>query len=363
MGGTDYPAWYREHGGAVLATSIDKYCYLSCRKWPPFFDHNYRICYSRIELANHLDEIEHPSVRACLSQVDHDCGFEITHNADLPSRTGLGSSSSFTVGLLHALHGVSGKTVSKDSLAEQAIHIEQNVIGEHVGSQDQVSAAIGGFNLISFDARVDFSVQSMEVSEHRLQELQRHLLLFYSGISRFASEIAGQKIKNIPRNTSQLKQMAAFVPEASNILKSDRDIRDFGRLLHENWQLKKSLSKQVSNDKLDFIYERAMSSGAIGGKVLGAGGGGFVLVFADPEYHPAILDRLHDFLHVPFSFEESGTQTIFCSPNNSYNSSHAFLQSSDKTNCLSDSMSLARTVIQNSVQSQARATRIKSYEH
>ena len=317
-GGTDYPAWYREHGGCVLSSTIDKYCYISCRNWPPFFEHRYRVGYSRIELAHNADEIQHPSVRACLGSIPHDGGLEIMHNADLPSRTGLGSSSTFTVGLLNALHGLLGRPLSKRQLADQALHIEQDVIGEHVGSQDQVAAAFGGFNHITFGGGSDYAVRPVHLGRERLLELQDHLLLYYSGISRYATAVAEQKIRNIPQNTATLERMAAFVPEALAILLSGTDINDFGRLLHENWRLKRSLASCVSNVRLDGMYEAAMQAGATGGKVLGAGGGGFFLIFARPQHHDAIERALGAYLRVPFAFETHGSQCIFSSPEDSY---------------------------------------------
>ena len=317
-GGSDLPDWYRVNGGAVLSTTIDKYCYISCRNWPPFFQNKYRICYSKIELVNKISEIRHPSVRACLRYVHHDNGLEITHNADLPSRTGLGSSSTFTVGLLHALYGLGGQMASKRQLADIALHIEQEVIGENVGSQDQVAAAHGGLNLIMFGGPEHYSVRAVTIDKKRLRELQKHLLLFYSGISRFANEVEGRKIKNISKNGRQLTLMAEMVTEATNILLSNANIIEFGKLLHESWKLKRSLSSGVSNDELDKIYETAIRAGAVGGKLLGAGGGGFFLIFAPPERHPAIISALKNYLLVPFSFEHSGTQMIFYSPENSY---------------------------------------------
>ncbi len=302
-----------------MSTSIDKYCYISCRSWPPFFEHRYRICYSKIELAHTANEVQHPSVRACLGVVAHDNGLEITYNADLPARTGLGSSSSFTVGLLNALYGLKGEAISKQKLSELAIHIEQNVIGESVGSQDQVAAAHGGFNIISFGGKNEYTISRVPIEDGRLRMLEDHLLLFYSGISRYSAQIEAEKIKNIQINKVQLKQMGEFVSEAANILLSNTDIIDFGKLLHENWKLKKSLSPMVSNDVLNGIYEKAIMAGATGGKVLGAGGGGFVLIFAAPEYHPGIRKALCDYLNVPFHFESGGSQAIFYSPNDSHN--------------------------------------------
>ena len=317
-GGTDYPAWYRDNGGAVLSTSIDKYCYIGCRSWPPFFEHKYRVVYSRIELTNDAARIVHPSVRACIDYLDIQGGLEVTHNADLPARTGLGSSSSFTVGLLHALYGLNRECVSQHELASQAIHVEQNIIGENVGSQDQVAAAHGGLNLITFGNGDEYTVRELILKEKRQKELQDHLLLFYSGISRFSSEIAGSKIKNIPKNSSQLALMGEYVTEAIKIITSNRDLADFGHLLHDNWLLKKSLSAKVSNQEIDNMYTLARGAGAIGGKVLGAGGGGFVLFFAKPEHHANIINALSGYLHVPFSMERRGTQIIFFSPQDSY---------------------------------------------
>jgi D-glycero-alpha-D-manno-heptose-7-phosphate kinase len=318
-GGTDYPDWYRENGGAVLSTSIDKYCYINARFWPPFFGKKYRVSYSRIELTDSISELQHPSVRACLSYLGFEDGLEITHNADLPSRSGLGSSSSFTVGLLNSLYGLRGKLISKFRLAEMAIHVEQNVIMEKVGTQDQVAAAHGGFNLITFGGNQEFSLQPVVVPRRRLAELNSHLMLFFSGISRYSTDIACENIKNIANRRSELTTMYQYVYEAAGILTSQQDIKDFGRLLHENWKLKRTLASCVSNGEIDAIYRTAMDNGAIGGKVLGAGGGGFVLIFADPENQLRIRKALGRYLHVPFKFEFGGSQTIFFSPNDSHN--------------------------------------------
>jgi len=231
-GGTDYPDWYREYGGAVLATTIDKYCYLSCRELPPFFDTRYRTVYNKIELTTDVTSIEHPSVRACLDYLRfHDRGSEIVHTADLPARTGIGSSSSFTVGLLHALWGLRGVMPTKRQLAETAIEIEQNILKENVGSQDQVSAAFGGFNLVHFSAD-GFELRPVTLLPDRLAALERSLVLVYTGVSRFASEIAGHQIRNIRKTTAQLLEMRKLVDEALGILTSDAPIDEFGRLLH-----------------------------------------------------------------------------------------------------------------------------------
>ncbi len=233
-GGTDYPAWFNEHGGEVLSTSIDKYCYITCRHLPPFFDYKHRIVYSAIENVHHWDEIKHPAVRAVLGWVNCSKGLEIHHDGDLPARSGLGSSSSFTVGLLHALSALKGQYISKEQLARDAIHIEQNVIGESVGSQDQVAAAYGGFNRIEFLPSGGFQVSPVIVSKKRLKELQKHLMLCFTGFSRIASEVAKAKIDNLGKRADELTQMRAMVEEAMRILHDrNRSIEEFGDLLHQ----------------------------------------------------------------------------------------------------------------------------------
>lgn len=312
-GGTDYPAWYRENGGAVLATSIDKYCYLSCRYLPPFFGQSHRIVYSRIELTTSVDEIAHPSVRCCLKRLNVREGIELVHNADLPARTGLGSSSSFTVGLLHALTALRGGMLSRRQLAELAIDVEQNLIGENVGSQDQISAALGGLNLIRFHGET-FSVHPVPLTAGRLRALQDHLMLFFTGVSRTASEIAAHQIRNIPAKRHELTAMHQMVDDGLSILASDAPLSEFGALLHESWLLKRSLSPRVSTDLVDDIYARAMAVGATGGKLLGAGGGGFVLIFAPPDAQPRVRAALAGLQHVPFAFEREGSHLVFYSP-------------------------------------------------
>ncbi|MCX7114392.1 MAG: kinase [Gammaproteobacteria bacterium] len=316
-GGTDYPAWYREHGGAVLATTIDKYCYISCRKLPPFFEHKHRIAYSRIEAVNHVDDIEHPAVKAVLNWYDCDHGLEIHHDGDLPARSGLGSSSSFTVGLLHALSALRGQLVSKEDLAKNAIHIEQNLIKENVGSQDQISAAFGGFNRIEFKKQDEsFHVSPMIIGKRRLKELESHLMLFFTGFSRIASEIAKSKIDNFKNRVTELTKMGAMVEEAIQILQSpETPIDVFGELLHQSWLYKRQLSTLVSTPQIDVFYEEAMDAGAIGGKILGAGGGGFLLLFVPPERQEKVRERLKSLIHVPFAFESSGSRVVLYQPN------------------------------------------------
>lgn len=315
-GGTDYPAWSNEHGGEVLSTSIDKYCYITCRHLPPFFDYKHRIVYSAIENVRHWDEIKHPAVRGVLSWANCSKGLEIHHDGDLPARSGLGSSSSFTVGLVHALAALKGNMVSKEQLARDAIHIEQNVIGESVGSQDQVAAAYGGFNRIEFLRNGGFQVAPVIVRKQRLKELQKHLMLCFTGFSRIAAEVAQSKIANLARRQVELERMRGMVEEAVQILHaSQRPIEEFGDLLHQAWLVKKQLSEKVSTSEIDAIYQTARQAGAIGGKILGAGGGGFLLLFVRPTDQPKVREALKHLIHVPFSFDESGSRVVLYQPN------------------------------------------------
>lgn len=322
-GGTDYPAWYREHGGAVLATTIDKYCYLTCRYLPPFFEHKYRVVYSFIERVTSIDELKHPAAREVLRFMNLPYGVEVHHDGDLPARSGMGSSSAFTVGLLHALHALKGEIPSKHQLAIESIHIEQDILKETVGSQDQVLAAYGGLNHITFQTNGEINVQPMTIGRERLQQLNAHLMLFYTGIIRTASDVAKSYVTDLASKTRQLRIMADLVKEAVALLNSRRDLKGFGDLLHEAWEAKRSLSAQVSNPDVDAIYETARRAGAIGGKLTGAGGGGFMLLFAPPERHRAIREALNRLLMVPFSFDYNGSQIIFYDPDADYSAAEA----------------------------------------
>ena len=313
-GGTDYPAWFRENGGSVLATTINKYCYISCRYLPQFFEHKHRIVYSKIEMVHDINEIEHPAVKAVVNFMGIKEGLEIHHDGDLPARTGLGSSSAFTVGMLHTLYALKGIMPTKKRLASEAIHIERNVLHESVGSQDQVLTAIGGFNRIDFLNDDNFREIPITVPQGRVEELENHLMLFFTGVSRFASEIAKKKIENMPNRKKELTIMQQMVDEALYIIVNNDDIVRFGKLLHESWLLKRSLSESVSNSQIDEIYTAALEAGAIGGKLLGAGGGGFFLVFARPQDQPAIAKRLKNLLCIPFAFENQGSQIVVFQP-------------------------------------------------
>lgn len=310
-GGTDYPVWYKENTGSVLASTINKYCYITCRYLPPFFEHKSRIIYSKKEEVKDVSEIRHPSVRECLRYMDITKGVEIHHDGDLPARTGLGSSSAFTVGLLNTLYALKGSMPTKRQLALDAIHLEQNAMKENVGSQDQVAAAFGGFNLVDFGGAEHIRVQPVTLSPERLNLFQDHQMLFYTGLSRSASRIAAAQIKKTPHKKKELKEMHQMVKGALEILTGSEGFHKFGRLLHENWKIKRDLTSKISTDHIDEIYEEALRAGAWGGKLLGAGGGGFMLIFAKPERHPKIKKRLKHLLHVPFRFENLGSQIIF----------------------------------------------------
>jgi D-glycero-alpha-D-manno-heptose-7-phosphate kinase len=312
-GGTDYTPWFREHGGAVLSTTINKYCYLNCRRLPPFFDYTNRIVWSQIETVNEHSEIVHPVVREVLKMLNLQ-GIEIHHGSDLPSRAGLGSSSSFTVGLLHALQALTGKMATKEQLARTAIHVEQDLLRENVGVQDQLAAAYGGLNKIEIDTGGNFRVFPVTIPPARRAELQASLLMFYTGKSRIASNIAREQIKSIPAKTRELHQLRAMVDDALKILSGSGSLNDFGHLLHEAWSVKRSLSSSVSPGFIDAIYNTARNAGALGGKLLGAGGGGFMLFFVSPERREEVLHALNHLLVVPIQFEYSGSQIIFYEP-------------------------------------------------
>jgi D-glycero-alpha-D-manno-heptose-7-phosphate kinase len=313
-GGTDFPAWYRDHGGAVLATTINKYCYITLRYLPPFFEHRSRIVYSKIEMCQTLDEILHPSVREVLRYYGVPDGVEIHHDGDLPARSGLGTSSSFTVGLANAVAALLGRMPNKAQLARDSIYIEQERLRETVGCQDQVLAAYGGLNHVIFNSNGEISVRPMTLSRARVAELNSHLMLFFTGISRSSSEIAATYVQDIGKREGQLRRFGEMVEEGLGILTSGNDLVEFGRLLHEAWQAKQSLSPAVATPAVRDLYDAAVSAGAIGGKLTGAGGGGFLLLFVRPGDHARVRERLSKLTHVPFRFEFSGSQIIFFDP-------------------------------------------------
>jgi D-glycero-alpha-D-manno-heptose-7-phosphate kinase len=314
-GGTDYPKWFREHGGTVFGFAINKYCYISMRPLPPFFEHRHRIVYSEVENVKELEEIRHPAVRGVLMDQGVDVGLEIHYDGDLPARSGLGSSSSFTVGLINSLAALKGDKMEPKALAEEAIRIEQQVIEEHVGSQDQIWAAYGGINRIDFHKNGGFEVKPANISSARQEELLGQLLLFFTGLSRFASEIAKKQIDNIDNRKKHLNSMAGMVDEALSILQSDsHSLREIGKLLHESWFLKRELADNVTTPEVDDFYQAARDAGAIGGKLLGAGGGGFMLLFVEPDKQAAVKEKFQDLIQVSFGIDEAGSKIVVYEP-------------------------------------------------
>jgi len=309
-GGTDYPVWLENNIGAVVSTTIDRYCYTSCRYLPPFFEHRSRIAYSRLEFVKSNDEIEHPAVNKILSFMGIKDGVDIHNFNDLPARSGIGSSSSFTVGLLHALYVLKGRKPSKKQLALDAIHVEQDLLKENVGCQDQVAAAFGGFNKIIFGGPSKMRIEPIALDLENLKFFQDHLMLFFTGHSRNASEIAAEQVKNTPQRTSELKTMLGMIDESIKILRG-KNIEDFGKLLDEAWKLKRSLSSKITTPFIDEIYEAGKMAGALGGKLLGAGGGGFILFFTPPEYREKVKKELRKLLYIPFNFENEGSKVIY----------------------------------------------------
>ena len=316
-GGTDYPVWYREHGGCVISTTINKYCYICARYLPPFFKYKHRIRYYQHEEAQTTDEIQHPSVRECSKFLNFENGMEIVHNADLPAQSGLGSSSTFTIGLLQALQGLKNYMPTKRELALQAIHVEQNLIGEHIGSQDQTAAAFGGLNKIEFNETRTFEVDPIIISNERLNELQNNLMLFFTGFARTASEVAKEQIDVIPKKEKELNTMMKICKEGLNRLTDSKQSLDkFGELLDEQWKIKRSLTTKITNIEIDDIYNAGKNAGALGGKLLGAGGGGFFLFYVTKDKQKKVKTALKKKLHVPFRFEHTGSKIIYYSHEN-----------------------------------------------
>ncbi len=318
-GGTDYPVWYRENGGTVLNTTIDKYCYISCRHLPPFFKHKYLIRYRLREEVSEISQIKHPAVRCCLEYMRVERGIEMVHTSDLPARSGVGSSSAFTIGFLNALYALKGKMAGKRRLAANAIYVEQDLIGENVGSQDQIAAAFGGLNRIEFSSKENFFVQPVTVNQSKIMEFQNHLMFFFTGLSRTSSDVASEQIRNTAVRKEQLRTMKQMVEEAIHILNGNGEaIESFGKLLHESWKLKRSLSSKVSSSTIDQMYDTALRAGAIGGKLCGAGSGGFMLLFVPPRKQRMVKKALNKLLHVPFRFETLGSQITLYANNEPY---------------------------------------------
>ena len=316
-GGTDYPVWYNKYPGQVISATINKYCFITARYLPPFFDYNHRIRYYKQEEKNNLDDIEHPSVRETAKFLNIEKGIEIVHNADLPAQSGLGSSSTFTVGLLNVLYGLKNYMPTKRELALNAIHIEQNLIGENVGSQDQTAAAFGGLNKIIFSKSNIVDVSPILLSKDRMLQLENNLMLFFTGFARNASDIAAEQIKVTLNKKDELNKMLEICSEGMHILNNETESLDrIGFLLNEQWQIKRNLTNKISSKEIDDIYSMGISAGALGGKILGAGGGGFIIFYVPKINQKKVITALKPKLHVPFRFENTGSKIIYYSHQN-----------------------------------------------
>lgn len=312
-GGTDMESFFKENGGSVLSTTFDKYCYVNVRHLPRFFEYSTELSYSKTERVTNIDDIEHPAIRNAMKMLDmHE--IRLTYEADLPARSGLGTSSSFAVGMLNAFYALKGKYASKKQLADEAIYLERVLCNEAGGWQDQIAASFGGFNRIDFNAD-GYTVHPVIVSPQRKQQLNNNLMMFFTGFTRFSSEIQKANKLDDESKTKQLKQMLTLVDEAESILTDQsKDLDDFGRLLDVTWKLKRQTGKSVSTSNIDNLYDKGISAGALGGKLLGAGGGGFLVFYVTPEKQAAVKEAMEDLLYIPFKFEDSGTQVIYYGP-------------------------------------------------
>ena len=312
-GGTDMEDFFAEHGGAVLSTTFDKYCYVNVRHLPRFFDYSTELSYSKMERVTDVSDIQHPAIRNAMQMLDmHE--IRLTYEADLPARSGLGTSSSFAVGMLNAFYALKGKYASKKKLADEAIYLERVLCAEAGGWQDQIAAAYGGFNRINFGPN-GYEVLPVIISPERKKRLNDNLLMFFTGFTRFSSEVQKANAATKTDKTAQLKQMLALVDEAEQVLvDKNRDLDDFGRLLDKTWRLKRQTGAAVSTDNIDSLYEKGIRAGALGGKLLGAGGGGFLVFYVQPEYQSAVKEAMSELLHIPFRFEEGGTRVIHYTP-------------------------------------------------
>jgi len=310
-GGSDYPSWYIKNGGAVLSTTIDKYIYISCRNLPPFFKHKYRIVWSQIETVKSINQIKHRAVKEMLNHYAIKDGLEIHYDGDLPARSGVGSSSVFVVGLMNLFNKFKGFKVNKKQLAEKSINFEQKILKDAVGSQDQIAAAYGGFNKIIFKVGGDFKVQPASINQKTLNKLNKNLLLVYTGLKRTAHDIAKTYVNKLQNSKkSHILEISNFVKEGEKFLKED-NLSDFGKLLHESWLEKKKLSSSISNSSINDIYNIAIEKGALGGKLLGAGGGGFFLFYVPEHKQKYFIKHLNKSINVPFKFSFEGSKILF----------------------------------------------------
>ena len=310
-GGTDYPEWFNSYGGQVISTTIDKYSFISLRILPSFFKEKYRIAYSKIELVNKIQDIKHPAVRAAFKHCKLEKGMELTYSSDMPSNSGVGSSSNFIVGILKAIYELKKIKINSFELAKKSIFLERNLIKDHVGFQDQIICAYGGFKNIIFKNKNNFFVKDLNLKTSREKELNSNLMLFFTGIRRNSNNLAKEHKNNIEKNYYQLQKINEMVIEAKSILKSSCNLDIFGKLLNESWLIKKTLTKNTSNKFINQIYRTAIKNGALGGKLLGAGGGGFILFYVPKENQKKVLKSLNRLLYFPFKFDKKGSTVIF----------------------------------------------------
>ena len=309
-GGSDYPAWYNEFGGTVLSTTINKYLYITCRELPGFFDHKYRIVWRKIEMVKDINQIKHPAIRGILKYYKFNKGLEIHYDGDLPARSGMGSSSSFVVGMINALFKLNENNLNKKELAKKSLFIEQKILNEMVGSQDQIAAAYGGFNRIFFNKNNSFKLKKIKTNKN-LKLLEDNLILIYTSMNRNAHDIASSYVKNLKSTKKDyIKEIIDHVEEGEKILKSG-NIDDFGKLLNSAWNIKKQLGKSITNDKIDELYDYALKNGALGGKILGAGGGGFLLLYMKKKDRINLLKKNKKIINIPFKFSDTGSEIIF----------------------------------------------------
>lgn len=311
-GGTDFPGFYKEHGGAVISTTFDKYCYVNVRHLPRFFDYSTELSYAKTERVTDVNDIVHPAIREAMKFLDmHE--IRLTYEADLPARSGLGTSSSFAVGMLYAFYALKGKYADKRKLADEAIYLERVLCKESGGVQDQIAASFGGFNRINFSQN-GYTVDPIVISPERKKQLNQNLMLFFTGFSRFSSDIQVSTQSAMKDKTAQLLEMYSLVDDAEQILVSKQDLNEFGKMLDHTWKLKRGITNKISTDSIDGLYQKAIQAGATGGKLLGAGGGGFLLFYVELDKQEKVRKALENLLYVPFEFEDAGTRIIHYTP-------------------------------------------------
>ena len=309
-GGTDYPAWFNENGGAVVSFAIDKFCYISARELPPFFAHKYRVSYSIIELTSSIEEIKHPVVREAIRKFAANFSLEIQHHGDLPAMSGVGSSSAFSVGIINSLLNLKGESLNTKSLASEAINLEQNILKEFVGSQDQIACAVGGINLIEFQSNNNWRVLPFKISSDRINEIEQRIVLLYSGTSRNSSEVSRGLISNLPNNKFLMQKTMKLLNESVKIISSNSDLDIIGEMLNEGSEIKKGLNPFSITDNIEQLLTLGRNAGALGGKVLGAGGGGFCMFWVKKGEREKFLKRMPNLVHVPIKICYEGTTVV-----------------------------------------------------